>query len=204
MINIIKNFFIFILYLFIACIKLPFMFFCSIYSIIKSDFEFEIIIAILYQPLLIIITTLFFSKPITKVINDFFIGQGNIIYAILLGLVLITSILLLNAFFELFYRIINKGISFETFFNIHKYAHNYIIAIISLLAIYFAINTSNAKEYNIMLLVYGILFFICMIITDIYKEIFLDNKFIIDIYNELYEQYNTAKNKMPKKNNTPQ
>lgn len=180
------------------------MFFCSIYSIIKSDFEFEIIIAILYQPLLIIITTLIFSQPIEKVINNFFIGQGNIVYAILLSLVLITSILLLNAFFELFYRIINKGMRFETFFKIQKYAHNYIIAIISLLAIYFAINTSNAKEYNIILLVYGILFFICMIITDVYKEFFLDNSFIENIYNELYEQYNTKKIELPQKKNTPQ
>ena len=67
------------------------------------------------------------------------------------------------------------------------------MAIISLIAIYAAIDSHNAITINTMLLAYGILIFICIIITDLYNALFLSQGVIEDIYIDLQNNFKRYK-----------
>lgn len=134
-----------------------------------------------------------FANKIDLLLYDFLNGQGNIFSALLLIIVLIIIILLINSLIELLFRILYKNGDFNTFFSIQKTAHNYMMAIISLIAIYAAIDSHNATTINTMLLTCGILIFVCIIITDLYNALFLSQGIVEEIYNELLSKYKRYK-----------
>lgn len=67
------------------------------------------------------------------------------------------------------------------------------MALISLIVIYAAIDSNNSSTINSMLLAYGILIFICIIITDLYHALFISQGVVEDIYNNLQNNYNRYK-----------
>lgn len=68
------------------------------------------------------------------------------------------------------------------------------MAIISLIAIYTAINSNNATEINTILLALGILIFFCIIITDLYQFFFLSQEVVEKIVKDLQKKYEQHKN----------
>ena len=140
-----------------------------------------------------IIVVALFAEKIDSLLFNFLNGQGDIIATLLLVVGLIAIILLINSLIELIYRIRFKNGDYNTFFSIQKTAHNYMMAIISLIAIYAAIDSYNATTINTMLLAYGILIFICIIITDLYHALFLSQGIVEEIYNNFLNNYNRYK-----------
>ena len=117
----------------------------------------------------------------------------NLFIFLFFFIVYITIILLVNSLIEFLFRIKYKNGDFNTFFSIQKTAHNYMMAIISLIAIYAAIDSYNATTINTLLLAYGILIFICIIITDLYHALFLSQGVVEDIYDDFLNNYKRYK-----------
>lgn len=67
------------------------------------------------------------------------------------------------------------------------------MTLVSLIAIYAAIDTSNATIINTTLLAYGILIFICIIITDLYDVLFLSQGVVKDIHIDFINKYERCK-----------
>ncbi len=193
MIKKIFNSLLFVILLLVSCFKLAFYSLFSFFEFEESTMNGYILFAIIYQPVLIIIICYLFAPQIASLIYDFFNKQGNILEAIILCIGLIAIILFANALIELLFRIICKEINFETFFSAQKKSHDYIMALISLIAIYAAIKSNGAFILNTMLLAYGIIIFICIFITDLYKKLFLEQSIVKRIYSELQISYNHYK-----------
>ena len=57
----------------------------------------------------------------------------------------------------------------------------------------FFILLAKSRNNDIMILAYGILIFICIIITDLYHALFLSQGVVEDIYNDLLNNYKRYK-----------
>lgn len=193
MTNKLKNLFILLFFFLVSCIKLLLNSIFSIFRLNDAISDGSVWFAIFYQPFLVLIVLELFANKIDLLLYDFLNGQGNIFSALLLIIVLIIIILLINSLIELLFRILYKNGDFNTFFSIQKTAHNYMMAIISLIAIYAAIDSHNATTINTMLLTCGILIFVCIIITDLYNALFLSQGIVEEIYNELLSKYKRYK-----------
>ena len=193
MTNKLKNLFIFLFFFLVSCVKLLLNSIFSIFRLNDSISDGSVWFAIFYQPFLVLIVLALFVDKIDLLLYNFLNGQGDIFSALLLIIVLIIIILLINSLIELLFRILYKNGDFNTFFSIQKTAHNYMMAIISLIAIYAAIDSHNATTINTMLLTYGILIFVCIIITDLYNALFLSQGIVEEIYNELLSKYKRYK-----------
>lgn len=193
MLNKIKNIFIFLFFFIFACIKLLINALFAILRLNDAISDGLVWFAIFYQPFLVLIVVVLFVDKIDLLLCNFLNGQGDIIPTLFQVIVLITIILLINSIIELIFRIKYKKRDFKSFFSIQKTAHNYMMAIISLIAIYAAIDSYNATTINTMLLAYGILIFICIIITDLYHVLFLSQGVVEDIYNVLLNNYKLYK-----------
>lgn len=193
MLNKIKNMFIFLFLFLVSCIKLLINSIFSIFRLNDAISDGSVWFAIFYQPFLVLIVVALFVNKIDLLLYNFLSGQGDIFSAFLLIIVLITIILLINSLIELLFRILYKNGDFNAFFSIQKTAHNYMMAIISLIAIYAAIDSYNATTINTMLLTYGILIFVCIIITDLYNALFLSQGVVEDIYNDLQNNFKRYK-----------
>lgn len=193
MINKIKNLFIFLFFFVVSCIKLLVNTLFSILRLNDTISDGTVWFAIFYQPFLVLIVVALFVDKIDLLLYNFLNGQGDIISALFLSIVLITIVLLINSLIELLFRILYKNGDFKAFFSIQKYAHNYMMTIISLIAIYAAIDSYSATTINTMILAYGIVIFVCIIITDLYNALFLSQGVVEDIYNDLQNNYKRYK-----------
>lgn len=189
----IKNIFIFIFFFIISCIKLLLD---SVFAVIRvkdalTDGTYWF--AVLYQPFLLLILMAFFAEKIDGIINSIMVGEANFVYIIFLLFILIALIFFINTIIEFIYRIRYSDDFFTRFFSLQQHAHNYMMAIISLTAIYAAIDAINADEINTMLLVFGILIFICIAITDLYKTLFISQDVVKNICAQFKDQYSRYK-----------
>lgn len=193
MINKVKNLFIFLFFFLFSIVKLLLRALFSIFGLYTLFSNDSFWFAIFYQPFLVLIMITLFADKTNLLLCNFFNGQGNLLFALLYVAILIIIILLINSLIELLFRLINKNGNFNVFFSIQKTAYNYMMAIISLIAIYAAIDAYNATTINTLLLVYGILIFICILITDLYNALFLSQGIVEKIYNNLQDNYKQHK-----------
>lgn len=193
MLNAIKNVGLFIVCFIVAIIKLIINSFFAVKRITDVLSDITIILVPFYQPLIILVTALFFADKIDQILSDFILGEGDLMFAIIIAFLMIGTILFINAMIEFLFRIFAKVHDFNDIFSMQQQSHNYIMAIISLMAIYAAIDTSHASQINILLLTFGILIFICIVITDLYKALFLSNDIVKDIYDNLQLYYDNNK-----------
>lgn len=193
MANKIKNVFIFLILFVFYFIELLFSTLFSVFRIKEHITNGSFWFSVFYQVFLVIITFYLFSTKIDSLIYDYIYGQGNLVSAIILSIELITLILFFNACIEFILRLIYKDDTFDVIFSLQKSGHNYMMTIISLIAIYSAIDTYHANEINTMLLVFGILIFICIVITDLYNSLFLSQNIVKNISNQLQSHYEKVK-----------
>ena len=140
MIKKVKNMFTFLFFFVISCGKLiinVLCFFLRIKDIISDGVNW---VAFLYQPFLVMVVIALFIRKLDILLYGFLKGQGNVVNMLLQIIVIVGIILLVNSFIELLFRIICKNKDFAKFFSVQKNAYNYMMAIISLIAIYTAIN----------------------------------------------------------------
>ena len=193
MVNKFKNILIFIFLFLISCIEIFINSVLSIFRIKEAITNVTIWFAIFYQFFLISIMISLFSKRIDALINNYINGQVNLDSAAILLFILITIILFINAIIEFLFRLKHKDDTFNKLFSIQTHAHNYMMTIISIIAIYAALDSYHANEINTMLLTAGILIFICIIITDLYNSLFLSQDIVKNIYDNLQTHYNNLK-----------
>lgn len=187
---------IFIIHYAFSCFKLLFYSFFALFRLILIFLDKDSpLFILLYQPLSLALIFFLFSRKIDSMVYGFIIGQGNLAEAALLIFFIIAFMLFIYAFVELLLRFICKDIDYDKLFLLQKYANSYIMAIISLIAIYTAIDSVNAKEINSMLLTIGIIFFICTLITDVYNELFFKPKIVKTIYDNMRKQSTCSSNK---------
>ena len=150
-------------------------------------------LAIFYQPFLVMIVFALFSDKMGILLYDFLNGKEDGVSVIVLIFSIIFIILLINAVVELLFRIRYENQDYNAFFSIQKNSYNYMMTLVSLIAIYAAIDTSNATIINTTLLAYGILIFICIIITDLYDVLFLSQGVVKDIHIDFINKYERCK-----------
>ncbi len=189
----IKNMFIFIFLLIVSCLKLLLNSVFAVIRIKDAITDGSYWFAVLYQPFLLLLLMVLFVDKIDKIIYSIMIGQADFLYIILLSFILIALTLFINAIIEFICRIRYSDVFYSRFFSIQQHAHNYMMAIISITAIYAAIDAKNAKEINTMLLAFGILIFVCIAITDLYKALFISQNVVKDICIQFEDQYNSYK-----------
>ena len=150
------------------------------------------LIAILFQPALLV-TICFALLKLTEVVIPNFVElcaynfyHGNILINISVLLITIFLIQFLVFFFisitELAFYFLHKEALFYKNFTLQYHGISYILAIISLIAIYASLDSYNANSINIILFIYGSLFTICMIMADLYKMFYLSNNVVKDLY----------------------
>ena len=189
MVNRIKNIFVFLAFFVVAIFRLLINSFFALKKIKDALSDGAFVLIPFYQSLIILIVTLLYTLPIAQVLSSFIEGHGDTMFAILLTFAIIGTILFINALLELLFRLFARKHTFKSYFSKQKQAHNYIMSIISLFAIYATIDTTHADEINIMLLTFGILIFICIVITDLYDSLFLSQNVVKKIYINLIIRY---------------
>jgi len=156
---------------------------------------FSTFIAILFQPVLLVSISLALLSVMEIVIPNF---VESCVYHFYYGNILVNTSALIVAFFPmqffvfLFISITEFGFYFfhkEALFNknftLQYHGIGYILAIISLVAIYAGLDSYNANSINFILFIYGGLFTACMIITDLYKRLYLSNNVVKGLYEKL-------------------
>lgn len=191
--NKIENMLIFIFLFIVSCLKLLLN---SVFAVIRvkdalTDGSYWF--AVLYQPFLLLILMALFMGKIDTLIYSLISGEANIVYIILFLFILIALTLFINAIIEFILRIKHSDSFYKQFFSIQQLGHNYMMAIISLTAIYAAIDAKNADKINTMLLAFGILIFICIAITDLYKALFISQGVVKNICIQFKDQYDRHK-----------
>lgn len=154
------------------------------------------VFALFYQPLLILLSCLLFAKRIDQQYLEY--KDGNETSLIIIGLMLLlTTIIIItgNLITEVMFRIINEE-KCELFFKSQSVIYNYCFCIISIFAVYIALNGS--KEDNFELLVFAILTFSCIIVTDAYNKFIFKRNMGKNIVKELLEQKEKIYNSFPK------
>lgn len=169
---------------------------------------FSSLIAIIFQPALLVAISLALLKFMEAVIPNFI---QLCIYNFYYGSFFINLLTLSMAIFpiqffvflflsitELAFYFIHKEELFDKSFTLQYYGTVYILAIISLLAIYASLDSYNADSINFMIFLYGLLFTACMMMTDLYKRFYLSNCIVKNLYINLTGESEKATNIPPK------
>lgn len=188
------NAIIFIFCIIVSTIRIAFKTIISIFKAYEFFKDGSFWMALFYQPILVSLVFAMSLKWFEPAIVDYISEDRNEIFRIVFAAVaLITIIIFFNAFFEFIIRIWFKNIDFIAVFSIQKHAHNYYLAIISLVAIYTAINPYRANEINAIILLIGVLVLLCIIMTDLYEALFLANGVVEEEYNDMMKYYDEKK-----------
>lgn len=86
------------------------------------------------------------------------------------------------------------GEIFVSLYSIQDKALNYMMTIISLIAIYAAVNESSAKTMNTLLLGCGVIIFLCIIIADLYSFLFFSQGVVEKHYTRFVDRYEEKRN----------
>lgn len=150
------------------------------------------VMAILFQPALLVFISLVLLQLVEVVIPNFVelcvysFYHGNILFNTSILFIAIFPIqffvFLFISITELAFYLLHKEALFNKSFAIQYHGVEYILAIISLIAIYTSLDPYNANSTNTLLIIYGSLFTVCMIMADLYKAFYLSNNVVKNLY----------------------
>lgn len=144
-------------------------------------------ISVFYQPFVLIITMLLFSRKLGELLLEFAYGNGDLASLLLWCLIIIFVILYINALTQFLFLCRKKEEKYIKFIGYQKATHNYALLIISFIAIYVAAFPNNAMQINMLLLTFDILFLLCTIIVGLYEYLFAGNHVVEKVYNKMKE-----------------
>ena len=153
-------------------------------------------LALFFQPTLLAITGLFFYQQIENVLTGFIHGNGNLLVAVALVALILFVLLYLNSVTHFLFLFIKREENYRKFIGYQKSLHNYMLLFISMLAIYVAIVHVNANEFNILLLMFCILFILSMIILELYERLFINNKITEKTYEQIKSHLDNTLNNL--------
>lgn len=165
--NILKRIFNYIILFFYGVVNFIKM---IIKSLIPTRNYIDLVFGIIYQPIIFLIAFLILSHLISNIEKILYNTQKSVLsYVIILIILLVIIVLSLNALIELIYYLLHKKERYNVIFSIQKGLYNYSLTIISLIAFWVAYDNTTEAVANLNLLILGIFFFLCVIITDLYN-----------------------------------
>ena len=160
------------------------MFLKSIFTLKKC---FDLIVGTLYQPFIFCITWEIIYILNTKI--KLWISKEFIVhYVIILVILMLVIVILLNAIIELIYCLRHKKEQYDIIFSIQKGFYNYALIIISLIAFWIAYDKSIDNIVNLKLLIMGCVFFLCVIVTDLYNFLIHEPNKILEVYKDILQK----------------
>ena len=136
----------------------------------------DLIDGILYQPIIFLITKLILNPFINNIEKIYYNSQESVfLYIILIITLLLIIVLSINAFIELMHYIFHKQ-------------DNYSLIVISLIAFWIAYDKTIEVSANLELLIIGIFFFLCVIITDLYNFLIHSQNKVGKLYNDIMQK----------------
>lgn len=173
----IKNLFMRGIFFMVACVELIFY---------AMEFRHKInvvniFVALIYQPFLVMLAYCFVCYCV-GIKNWVIVGLSVGIENLMFFCVIIMFVLFLNSLVELVFRMIHKEVYFIKIFALQNDVHNFVMVVISIAAIYAALDSYNAVLINRGLLCFGLLFFVCMIINWLYNKIYLSEEVVSRVY----------------------
>lgn len=162
--------------------------FCKmiIESFITLHHCFDFIFGIFYQPIITLVTLLLLYFPLSIVVTRGYIfDKSGYVDAILFLLFIIGSVLSINAIIELFYCIIHKHERYNIIFIIQKEFYNYVLIVISLVALWIASQKEAKINANLELLKWGCVSFLSIFFTDLYNFLIHKPGKVVKLYEEM-------------------
>jgi len=194
MIKKIRNSFVCTLLAFPYCLRLIFIAICSVLGFVGIVSRRIFWFSICYQFVSVLLVMGIFAAPFNAALYNIQNATGNpwaVIQLLIIVFLIVASIMAINVLIEFIFRIKCTKDEFKDYFSMQTHAHNYLMAVISLIAIYVAIEPTNALETNTMLFSCGLVLFICMMATDLYKALFLKNNVVKDIHTDYLKKCKT-------------
>lgn len=146
-----------------------------------SYFKIGLIEGILYQPFIFSISLLI----IKFLIGSFYNIQETILpyFLIFLSVLMLILVISINAFIELVYCFKHEHDRYDNLFKVQRVIYDKSLLVISLIALWIAYdNTIDDRTANLELFVFNIIFFFCVITTDLYH-------FLIHSHNKVEKLY---------------
>lgn len=149
----------------------------------------DLIGGILYQPIIFLIAILILNPFINNIETIYCNSQESVFsYIIMMITLLIIIVLAINAFIVLMYYIFHKQERYNIIFLIQKGVYNYSLIVISLIAFWVAYDKTIEVSANLELLIIGIFFFLCVIITDLYNFLIHSQNKVGKLYKDIMQK----------------
>lgn len=158
-------------------------------SLITLRAYFDLIGGILFQPIIFFIALIILKPSIENIESVYYNPQDSIFsYIILLVILLAIIVLVINSLIELIYFLLRIHDRYNIVFSIQKGFYNYSLIVISLIAFWVAYDQTIDGSANLELLFSGILFFGCVIITDLYNFLIHSQDKVGKLYNDIIQK----------------
>lgn len=158
-------------------------------SLITLRAYFDLIGGILFQPIIFFIALIILKPSIENIESVYYDPQDSIFsYIILLVILLAIIVLVINSLIELIYYLLRIHDRYNIVFSIQKGFYNYSLIVISLIAFWVAYDQTIDGSANLELLFSGILFFGCVIITDLYNFLIHSQDKVGKLYNDIIQK----------------
>lgn len=96
-----------------------------------------------------------------------------------IALFFVVLIFVANALFEFLFRLVTKNSNaFISFWEQQDRILNYYMGVVSIMAIYVALNPKNANEINLLIMIWAISVLVGLVMTNIYRKTFIDSGFV--------------------------
>ena len=150
---------------------------------------FDLIGGILFQPIIFFIALIILKPSIENIESVYYDPQDSIFsYIILLVILLAIIVLVINSLIELIYYLLRIHDRYNIVFSMQKGFYNYSLIVISLIAFWVAYDQTIDGSANLELLFSGILFFGCVIITDLYNFLIHSQDKVGKLYNDIIQK----------------
>ena len=158
-------------------------------SLITLRAYFDLIGRILFQPIIFFIALIILKPSIENIESVYYDPQDSIFsYIILLVILLAIIVLVINSLIELIYYLLRIHDRYNIVFSMQKGFYNYSLIVISLIAFWVAYDQTIDGSANLELLFSGILFFGCVIITDLYNFLIHSQDKVGKLYNDIIQK----------------
>jgi hypothetical protein len=184
--DLLKNIFKFIVLIIYAIFNFIFM---IIETLTKVRNYFDLFFGIIYQPVVFLVSLLILIYPLNQ-LETLYTKTGNVpvLYIIMILVGFFIIVISLNALIELIYYLLKKEEHFNVIFDIQKVFYNYSLIVISLIALWVAYEKPESSEVNLKLLIFGICFFLCVIISDIYNYLIHSKNKVKELYKDIMQK----------------
>jgi len=117
------------------------------------------------QPFVVLFTFI----PISSQLDFLLIPENRLFWIILILFEIIILTFIINSVIELIFNLRNKEDVYKDIQELQKYSNNYVLIIISLLALYVAAYPESTHINNLELLIMGSIYSLSTISSDIYR-----------------------------------